>query len=302
MVEPDNENISVRHQCKLLNVNRSNLFYKKVDREARDAPMIKQIDQIYTKSPFFGSRRITEMLVREGEQVNRKHVIRLMRMMGIEAIYRKPRTSKPTPGHKIYPYLLRNLKIKESDQAWAADITYIPMRTGNLYLVAMIDWHSRFIVSWRLSNSMDTSFCLEALEDALQIGTPQIFNTDQGSQFTSDDFTDAVKSAGALVSMDGRGRYLDNIFVERFWRSLKYEEVYLKAYETIKEARAAIAAWINFYNFERPHQSLEYSTPWEIYQRSKIKQQITSIQIDTMTPAVVSIKTEDDRALTPLTN
>jgi putative transposase len=194
------------------------------------------------------------------------------------------------------------LKIKESDQAWAADITYIPMRTGNLYLVAMIDWHSRFIVSWRLSNSMDTSFCLEALEDALQIGTPQIFNTDQGSQFTSDDFTDAVKSAGALVSMDGRGRYLDNIFVERFWRSLKYEEVYLKAYETIKEARAAIADWINFYNFERPHQSLEYSTPWEIYQQSKIKQQITSIQIDTMTPAVVSIKTEDDRALTPLTN
>jgi putative transposase len=302
MVEPDNENISVRHQCKLLNVNRSNLFYKKVDREARDAPMIKQIDQIYTKSPFFGSRRITEMLVREGEQVNRKHVIRLMRMMSIEAIYRKPRTSKPTPGHKIYPYLLRNLKIKESAQAWAADITYIPMRTGNLYLVAIIDWHGRFIVSWRLSNSMDTSFCLEALEDALQTGTPQIFNTDQGSQFTSDDFTDAVKSAGALVSMDGRGRYLDNIFVERFWRSLKYEEVYLKAYETIKEARAAIADWINFYNFERPHQSLEYSTPWEIYQRSKIKQQITSIQIDTMTPAVVSIKTEDDRALTPLTN
>ncbi len=198
---------------------------------------MKLIDEQYMKTPFFGSRRITAKLNEAGYKVNRKRVRRLMRLMDIEAIYRKPRTSTPASEHKIYPYLLRGLSIDQPDQVWAADITYLPMRKGFLYLVAIIDWHSRFVLSRRLSNSMETSFCTEALADALAHGRPEIFNTDQGSQFTSDDFTDALKEAGAAISMDGKGRFLDNIFVERLWRSLKYEEVYLKAYEDIKDAR-----------------------------------------------------------------
>lgn len=232
-----------------------------------DLELMKLIDEQYLKTPFFGSRRMTKTLQHAGYSANRKRVQRLMRLMGLEAIYRKPRTSKTAPGHKIYPYLLRDVKIDRSNQAWGADITYIPMRKGFLYLVAIIDWHSRYVVSWRLSNSMDTSFCIEALEDALAQANPEIFNTDQGSQFTSDDFTDVLKDAQVAISMDGKGRFLDNIFVERLWRSLKYEEVYLKAYADIKEARESIARWIRFYNFERPHQALDYNTPWEIYQQ-----------------------------------
>jgi len=257
------------------------------------------IDKQYLKTPFFGSRRMTHHLRKEGFQVNRKRVQRLMRLMGIEAIYTKPRTSKPSKENKIYPYLLRDLTIEKPDQVWCSDITYIPMKKGFVYLVAVMDWHSRYIVSWRLSNSMDTSFCTEALEDALAQGTPGIFNTDQGSQFTSSDFTEMLKEKEVAISMDGKGRYLDNIFIERLWRSLKYEEVYLKAYEDIKEARVSIADWIRFYNFERPHQSLNYSTPWEAHQKI---QQDEQKDIDQTVSYVVSIEQDTTDAETILVN
>ena len=258
------------------------------------------IDEQYLKTPFFGSRRITKMLNRAEYQVNRKRVRRLMRLMGLEAVYRKPRTSKPAPENKIYPYLLRGLTIDRPDQVWASDITYIPMRKGFLYLVAIIDWHSRFVLSWRLSNSMDTDFCTEALDDALVQSVPEIFNTDQGSQFTSENFTKILKQNQIAISMDGKGRFLDNIFVERLWRSLKYEEVYLKAYENIKEARASIAEWIRFYNFDRPHQALGYSTPWEVYQQTKIEEQKEKKDLDHVVSYVVSLETEMTKAKTSL--
>lgn len=257
------------------------------------------IDKQYLKTPFFGSRRMTHHLRKEGFQVNRKRVQRLMRLMGIEAIYTKPKTSKPSKENKIYPYLLRGLTIEKPDQVWCSDITYIPMKKGFVYLVAVMDWHSRYIVSWRLSNSMDTSFCTEALEDALAQGTPGIFNTDQGSQYTSSDFTEMLKEKEVAISMDGKGRYLDNIFIERLWRSLKYEEVYLKAYEDIKEARVSIAEWIRFYNFERPHQSLNYNTPWEAYQKIQQEEQK---DIDQTVSYVVSIEQDTTDAETILVN
>jgi len=257
------------------------------------------IDKQYLKTPFFGSRRMTDHLRKKGFLVNRKRVQRLMRRMGIEAIYTKPRTSKPSKENKIYPYLLRDLTIDKPDQVWCSDITYLPMRKGFLYLVAVMDWHSRYIVSWRLSNSMDTSFCTEALEDALAQGTPGIFNTDQGSQYTSSDFTKILKQKEVAISMDGKGRYLDNIFIERLWRSLKYEEVYLKAYEDIKESRVSIAEWIRFYNFERPHQSLNYSTPWEVYQEIQKEGQK---DIDQAVSYVVSIEQDTTDAETILVN
>lgn len=226
---------------------------------------MKLIDRQYLETPFYGSRKMTEDLKRKGYPVNRKRIRRLMQIMGLQAIYRRPRTSPPGKGNKIYPYLLKGLKIERPNQAWAADITYIPMEKGFLYLVAIIDLYSRFVLAWRLSNSMDTSFCLEALREALQKGTPEIFNTDQGSQFTSDEFVSILASDGIKVSMDSVGRYADNIFVERFWRTLKYEEVYLKAYQDGKAARTEIGKYIRFYNTGRPHQSLGYKTPAEEY-------------------------------------
>ncbi len=261
---------------------------------------MKQIDEQFMKTPFFGSRRMTQVLNKAGHVVNRKRIRRLMRQMGIEAIYRKPRTSKPAPENKIYPYLLRGLTIDRPDQVWAADITYLPMRKGFLYLVAIIDWHSRFVVSWRLSNSMDTSFCTEALEDALAHCKPEIFNTDQGAQFTSNDFTKVLADKGIAISMDGKGRFLDNIFIERLWRSLKYEEVYLKAYEDIREARAGIAEWIRFYNYDRPHQALGYSTPWEIYNRSNKLIEKEYKELDCVVSYVVSLEEEMTKAKTSL--
>jgi len=299
MIEHGHKKLSVRRQCEILNINRSSLFYKKADEDAQDLELMTLIDKQYLKTPFFGSRRMTHHLRKEGFQVNRKRVQRLMRLMGIEAIYTKPRTSKPSKENKIYPYLLRDLTIEKPDQVWCSDITYIPMKKGFVYLVAVMDWHSRYIVSWRLSNSMDTSFCTEALEDALAQGTPGIFNTDQGSQFTSSDFTEMLKEKEVAISMDGKGRYLDNIFIERLWRSLKYEEVYLKAYEDIKEARVSIADWIRFYNFERPHQSLNYSTPWEAHQKI---QQDEQKDIDQTVSYVVSIEQDTTDAETILVN
>jgi putative transposase len=223
------------------------------------------LDEQYLKTPFYGSRRMTAELRLRGYAVTRKRVRRLMRLMGLEAIYQKPRTSIANSEHKKYPYLLGGITIDRPGQVSASDITYIPMARGFLYLIAVIDWHSRFVLSWRLSNTMESSFCAEALKDSFSYGIPEICNTDQGSQFTSDDWIDTLKDCGIAISMDGKGRWMDNVFVERLWRSLKYEEVYLKAYDSVADARAGIAAWIEFYNFERPHQALGYLTPWEAY-------------------------------------
>lgn len=223
------------------------------------------LDEQYLKTPFYGSRRMMQELRLRGYTVTRKRVRRLMRLMGLQAIYQKPRTSIADAEHKKYPYLLGGITINRPGQVSASDITYIPMARGFLYLVAVIDWHSRFVLSWRLSNTMESSFCAEALTDSFSYGIPEIFNTDQGSQFTSTVFTDILEDSGVAISMDGKGRWIDNVFVERLWRSLKYEEVYLKAYDSVADARAGIAAWIEFYNFERPHQALGYLTPWEAY-------------------------------------
>ena len=232
---------------------------------------MKLIDRQYLKTPFYGSRRMTDALKDLGHMINRKHVQRLMRLMGIEAMYPKPNTSKPNKEHKVYPYLLKNLKIDRPNQAWAVDITYIPMKKGFQYLVAIIDWYSRYIISWRLSNSLDKDFCIEALKDALKTGKPEIFNSDQGCQFTSTEFTDVLKEHSIKISMDGKGRCIDNIFIERFWRSLKYEEVYLKAYANGLEARISIAQWINFYNNERRHQGIKNKKPIEAFTLSTVQ-------------------------------
>jgi putative transposase len=226
---------------------------------------MKLIDRLYLAAPFYGSRKMTEELKRAGHPVNRKRVRRLMHLMGLKAIYRRPRTSPPGKGNKVYPYLLNGLKITRPNQVWAADITYIPMSKGFLYLVVIMDWYSRYILSWRLSNSLDSDFCVEALQEALQKGRPEIFNTDQGSQFTSQEFVGILQGFGIKVSMDGSGRYADNLFIERLWRTLKYEEVYLKAYQDTVEARKSLSAYIAFYNTKRPHQSLSYKTPAEEY-------------------------------------
>ena len=231
--------------CALLGISRSSLYYLPTEAGAEDLELMALIDQQYLKTPFYGSRRMTAWLRNHGHQVNRKRVRRLMQLIGLEAIYRRPNTSKPNPGHKVYPYLLRGLEINRVNQVWATDITYIPMARGFLYLVAIIDWHSRYVLAWRLSNTLEVDFCVAALEEALSKGRPQIFNTDQGSQFTSEAFTSMLLAQGVQVSMDGRGRCMDNVFVERLWRSIKYEEVYLKAYQNGTEARKGIGAYLS---------------------------------------------------------
>lgn len=223
------------------------------------------IDQQYLATPFYGSRRMREVLKGKGYNVNRKRVQRLMRQMGLEAIYPKPRTSCASPEHKVYPYLLRNLKIEYANQVWCADITYIPLSRGFMYLVAIMDWFSRYVLSWELSNTLDTSFCLSALEEALLQAKPTIFNTDQGSQFTSEGFTQRLAQAEIDISMDGRGRYLDNIFIERLWRSVKYENIYIYRYESVPELESGLRRYFQFYNLRRPHQSFDYQTPAQIY-------------------------------------
>jgi putative transposase len=231
-----------------------------------DLDLMRRIDKLHLEKPFFGARKIAFVLSRPGNNVGRKRVTRLMRLMGIEAIYRKPNLSRRHPQHRIYPYLLRNVMIDRVHQVWSCDITYIPMRQGFLYLVAVIDWYSRLVLSWRLSNTMDRTFCVEALQEALErYGKPDIFNTDQGVQFTCEAFIGALSEQGIAISMDGKGRCLDNIFCERLWRSLKYEEVYLKAYETVAEAKQEIGNWFAFYNDERPHQALNYATPQQFF-------------------------------------
>jgi putative transposase len=250
----------------LLSVTRSSVY--RLERPANDDDllMMRLIDELFTAWPFLGSRRLAVMLREKGYSINRKRVQRLMRKMWIEALGPKPRTTKPAPGHKIFPYLLRNLVIDRPNQVWAADITYIPIGRGFLYLVAVIDWASRAVLAWRLSNTMDVSFCVSALEEALaRFGRPEIFNTDQGSQFTSAAFTGRLMAAGVKISMDGRGRWMDNVFIERLWRSLKYEDVYLKGYADGREARAGIASWMAFYNLQRPHQALANRTPMTVW-------------------------------------
>lgn len=261
------ERLSVRRQCALLGLARSGVYRAPAPAGEDDAAAMRRIDALYTEHPFYGSRRIAFTL-----KMNRKRARRLMRLMGVEALGPKPRTSKPAPGHRIFPYLLRNLTVDRPNQVWASDITYVPIlgsgpRTaGFFYLVAVMDWASRAVLAWRLSNTMDTSFCLEALEEAMaRFGKPEIFNTDQGSQFTSQAFTEALERAGIRISMDGRGRFLDNIFIERLWRSLKHEDIYLKHYADGREARAGIASWIAFYNSRRPHQALSYKTPMSVW-------------------------------------
>jgi putative transposase len=258
--------VSLRRQCVLLGLSRAALYYRPVEVSAYQLELMALIDRQYLHAPFYGARRIAAWLGTQGHTVNRKRVKRLMQLMGLAAIYQRPRTSRPAPEHRIYPYLLRGLVIERINQVWAADICYIPMARGFLYLVAVMDWVSRYVLAWRLSNLLDTSFCIAALEEALSKGRPEIFNTDQGSQFTGEDFTSVLRAHEVAISMDGRGRFSDNIFVERLWRSLKYEEVYLRAYESVAEARQGIASYFQFYNNERLHQALGYRTPRQVFE------------------------------------
>jgi putative transposase len=267
LVERENRALPISQQCRLLAVSRSSVYRRPAEVSEADRSIMALIDRQYLARPYYGSRRTVAWLVTQGHVVNRKRVQRLMRLLGLVAIYQRPNTSKPAAAHKIYPYLLGGLAIERVNQVWCADVTYIPMAKGFLYLVVVMDWVSRAVLAWRLSNTLGADFCVEALEEALsRYGRPEIFNTDQGSQFTSDDFTGTLKSHGIMISMDGKGRCMDNIFVERLWRSLKYEEVYLNAYVTVAEAKAGIGAWLDFYNKERQHQSLGYRTPRQIYQ------------------------------------
>jgi putative transposase len=258
--------LSLCPQCTLLGVARSGVYRAPRAANDNDLGLMRRIDELFTAWPFLGSRRMAVMLRAEGYGINRKRVQRLMRKMGIAALGPKPRTTKPAAGHKIYPYLLRGMTIDRPNQVWAADITYVPIGRGFLYLMAVMDWASRAVLAWRLSNTMDVSFCVSALEEALaRFGTPEIFNTDQGSQFTSPAFTGTLAAAGVRISMDGRGRWMDNVFIERLWRSLKHEDIYLKGYADGREARAGAAAWIAFYNTRRPHQALGDQTPMAVW-------------------------------------
>lgn len=265
LVEADGP-VSMRRQCELLSVSRSSLYYEPVEPDAEELKLMREIDELHLKYPFYGSRKITEALKKKGRQVNRKRIRRLMHLMDIESTAPKPKTSKPAPEHPVYPYLLRNLDICRVNQVWAADITYIPMARGFVYLVAIIDWYSRRVLAWRLSTTLETDFCIEALQEALsRFGQPDIFNTDQGAQFTAEAFTSVLHAHEIKISMDGKGRCIDNIFVERLWRSLKYEEVYLYAYATVREAREGIKRYMEFFNHERQHQALGYQTPASFY-------------------------------------
>ena len=267
MIEREKPAPSIRRQCELLGVSRSGLAYTPVLPDAEELALMRRMDELHLKHPFYGSRMLAFTLRQEGLAANRKRVQRLMRVMGLESMAPKPKTSEPHPEHAKYPYLLRGLPIFRANQVWATDITYIPMRAGFVYLVCIMDWFSRRVLSWRLSTTMDPGFCVDALEEALRhYGTPKIFNTDQGAQFTSQVFTGVLKKHVIAISMDGKGRFLDNVFVERLWRSLKYEEVYLHAYDDPKEARAGIGRYLDFYNDERPHQALGYMTPKAFYE------------------------------------
>ena len=265
MVDREHPKLPIVRQCALLGVSRSSLYYRPKAVSEEDLSLMGEIDRQYLETPFYGSRRMKAWLERRGIQVSWKRVQRLMRIMGLRAIYRRPGTSRPAPERRVYPYLLRNTRITRPNQVWAADITYLPMARGFLYLVAVMDWHSRYVVGWRLSNTLEAGLCAEALTEALGRGRPEVFNTDQGSQFTSGEFIRILQDHAVKISMDGKGRYADNIFVERLWRTVKYEEVYLKAYANASEARRELGAYFRFYNDQRPHQALGYRTPAEVF-------------------------------------
>ena len=268
LIEPRHRRISVARQCELLGLQRSSLYYEPAEEDAWNLQLMRWLDEQYLRTPFYGVARMTVFLRGLGHWVNAKRVRRLMRLMGLEAIYPKPRLSLQNKAHLIYPYLLKGVTISRPDQVWCTDITYIPMRIGWAYLVAVMDWHSRFVLAWELSTSLETSFCIEALRCALsrwRPGGPEIFNSDQGSQFTSCTFTDVLLELGVSISMDGRGRAYDNIFIERLWWSVKYEEVSLRGYDSVSEARLGLTRYFGFYNYERPHQALDWKTPAEVY-------------------------------------
>lgn len=272
MIEPGLVDIPVSRQCRLLRLSRAAYYYRSKTQDRLNATLMSLLDEQYTRTPFYGVPRMTAWLKRQGYKVNRKRVRRLMRFMGLEAVYPKPWLSKPANDHKKYPYLLRDVVIERPDHVWSTDITYIRLKQGFIYLVAVMDWHSRYVLSWDVSTTLDKEFCIRALEAALRQSKPDIFNSDQGSQFTSLEFTGRLERLGVSISMDGRGRAMDNIFVERLWRTVKYEEVYLKSYETVAEGRAALARYFSFYNTERLHESLDYRTPKEAYfKERKIK-------------------------------
>jgi putative transposase len=259
--------LPISRQCSVLDISRSSAYRKLADVNGEDIELMRKLDELHLKHSFKGSRRLRDDLWDDyGLRVNRKRVQRLMRLMGIRALHPGTKTTRPNPQHKIYPYLLRDLEIDQVNQVWCTDLTYIPMRKGFLYLVAIMDWHSRKVLSWRMSHSLDAAPCVEALEEALaHYGTPEIFNSDQGCQFTSEDFTDVLKDHGIKISMDGKGRWMDNVFIERLWRSLKYEEIYLKAYDSVAQAKQGIGDWMNFYNQDRRHASLCRMTPDQVY-------------------------------------
>lgn len=256
-------------QCELIGLSRSSYYYQPGSETAENLALMALIDREYMARPYLGSRRLRSWLRRQRHRVNRKRVQRLMGLMGLEAVYPKPRLSKPAPGHRVYPYLLRGVTVDRSNQVWSTDITYIPMPTGFMYLTAVMDWHSRYVLSWRLSNTLEIDFCLEALDEAFGRGRPDIFNTDQGSQYTADAFVERVTASGAKMSMDGRGRWLDNVFVERLWRSVKYEEVYIWRHDTVSALHAGLTRYFRYYNDERHHQSLNDRTPAEVYRQKR---------------------------------
>jgi putative transposase len=270
MIEPEHPRLSVVRQCELVSISRSGFYYRPAGETPLNLTLMRLIDEQFLETPWYGSRQMARHLRREDYTVGRKRVRRLMARMGLEPIYQRPRTTIPHPGHRIYPYLLREMVIDRPNQVWCADITYIPMRRGFLYLVALMDWSTRKVLSWRVSNTMDVEFCIEALEDALaRFGRPDIFNSDQGSQFTSPRFTGVLQAAGVRISMDGRGRWMDNVFIERLWRSLKYECIYLHAFETGTDLRAGLTSWIGYYNARRPHSTLAGRTPDEAYRATE---------------------------------
>ena len=265
LIDPDHESLSIRRQCEVLDLPRSTLYYRPATETAENLHLMRLLDEQYLKTPFFGSRKMTVWLQAEGYEVNRKRVQRLMRIMGIEGLSPRRSTTRPAEGHRVFPYLLRNVEITHPDHVWSTDITYIPLRGGYVYLVAIMDWYSRYVLTWRLSNRLEGEFCLEALDAALKGGKPEIFNSDQGSQFTSDAFVSRLLDRAVAVSMDGRGRALDNVFIERLWRSLKYEDIYLKDYATVDELNEGLTRYFEFYNQERFHQALDYQTPYQVY-------------------------------------
>lgn len=287
LIDLQHPRLSVLRQCDLLGLARSSLYYRAQGEDAYNQQLMHWIDRQYTARPFYGVRRMTAVLRREGHAVNEKRVRRLMRVMGLEAIYPRPRTSLKNQAHPVYPYLLNGMTIDRADQVWATDITYIGLTRGWVYLVAIMDWFSRYVLAWEMSITLDSSFCVDALKEALSLGMPEIFNSDQGSQFTGEAFTGVLKGAGVRISMDGAGRAYDNIFVERLWRSLKHEEVYLHDYGTPLEARGGIGAWFEFYNHTRPHQALRYRTPAEVYGIGK--RGISGIVAGARTPAVTPV-------------